>query len=270
MGRDEELSLLAESLTAVEERRDTRIVTIVGPAGIGKTRLVEEFVASRKNEVRAFEGSARDGSVSFSPFARLIRSRFGLVRGMDPDEARATIRQKLEGVLESRRVSDAVTFLGQLLGLTEEESPLTRAVSDDPHEAELVRRAVVKAFLEADAQTGPLILVLEDLHEAHEDALSLLRYLLEYLTGPILVICTGRDDLVYRQEDWARVGERRHTLLELGPLGDADSARVSSAMLAVYTNGGEVPVPLVETACAFARGNRGSSRRWWRSTRPRA
>ena len=257
VGRDEELSLLAANLVAVEERRDTRIVTIVGPAGIGKTRLVEEFVASRKNEVRAFEGSARDGSVSFSPFARLIRSRFGLVRGMDPDEARATIRQKLEGVLESRRVSDAVTFLGQLLGLTEEESPLTRAVSDDPHEAELVRRAVVKAFLEADAQTGPLILVLEDLHEAHEDALSLLRYLLEYLTGPIFVICTGRDDLVYRQEDWARVGERRHTLLELEPLGEVDSARVSSAMLAVYANGGEVPAPLVETACAFAQGNPG-------------
>jgi len=261
LGRDGELSVLAANLSAVEERQDTRIVTLVGPAGIGKTRLVAEFVRTYVgrdgNTARAFEGSARDGSVSFSPFARLIRSRFGLVRGMDPDVCRAAIRRQLEGVIEPRRLSDAVTFLGQLLGLPVDESPLSRAVSDDLHEAELVRRAVVKAFLEADAQKGTLVLVLEDLHEAHEDALSLLRYLLEYLTGPILVVCTGRDDLVYRQEDWARVGERRHTLLELAPLDAEDGERVAKSMLEELAGDAEVPAVLVETACAFARGNPG-------------
>lgn len=261
VGRDAELGLLGANLAAVVERRDTRIVTVVGPAGIGKTRLVAEFVARRASPggegPRAFVGSARDGSVSFAPFTRLFRSRFGLVRGMDPEVCRNELRRQLEGVLEPRRVSDAVTFLGQLLGLPDDESPLTRAVSDDPHEAELVRRAVVKAFLETDAQETPLVLVLEDLHEAHEDALSLLRYLLEYLTGPILVICTGRDDLVYRQEDWARIGERRHTLLELAALSGADAASVARSMLAPFAEGKDVPEPLVETACAFAQGNPG-------------
>ncbi len=273
VGRDAELGLLAANLAAVTERRDTRIVTIVGPTGIGKSRLVSEFVATRtarepdkqqdkgddnRHELpRAFIGSARDGSVSFAPFTRLLRSRFGLIRGMDPEVCRSELRRQLEGVLEPRRVSDAVTFLGQLLGLPDEESPLTRAVSDDPHEAELVRRAVVKAFLETDAQTTPLVLVLEDLHEAHEDALSLLRYLLEYLTGPIFIVCTGRTELLYRQEDWARIGERRHTVLELGALSGADAASVATRTLRAFSGDAEVPEALVETACAFALGNPG-------------
>jgi len=260
VGRDRELDLLVDTLRATSDRNDTRIVTLVGPAGIGKTRLISEFVSEHATgpaKPRVYAGSARNAAVSFSLFARLFRSRFNLERGMDPDVCRATLKREAAAVLDAHRVNDAVMFLGQLLGLPEEETPLTRAIGDDPHEVELVRRAVVKSFFEADAQKGQLVLVFEDLHEAHEDAMSLLRYLLEYLTGSILVLCSGRDGLVDWQEDWGRVGERRHTVVELGALDDADASRVARSMLASYAGGAEVPEAVVSTACAFARGNPG-------------
>lgn len=260
VGRDRELDILADTLRATSDRDDMRIVTLVGPAGIGKTRVITEFVAAHSSgpdKLRVYAGSARNAAVSFSLFARLFRARFNLERGMDPDVCRAALKREAEAILEPHRVNDAVTFLGQLLGLPEDESPLTRAMSDDPHEVELVRRAVVKSFFEADAQRGQLVLVFEDLHEAHEDAMSLLRYLLEYLTGPILVVCSGRDGVVDWQEDWGRVGERRHTVLELGPLADDDAALVARTMLRRYTGNDEVPQEVVTSACVFAQGNPG-------------
>ncbi|MBK9264832.1 MAG: tetratricopeptide repeat protein [Polyangiaceae bacterium] len=260
VGRERELDVLADALRATSDRNETRIVTLVGPAGIGKTRLITEFVdalARDPTKPRVFSGSARNAAVSFSLFARLFRSRFNLERGMDPDLCRAALKREVAAVLEPHRVSDAVTFLGQLLGLPEDESPLTRAMSDDPHEVELARRAVLKSFFEADAHKSPLVLVFEDLHEAHEDAMSLLRYLLEYLTGQILVLCSGRDGLVDWHEDWGRVGERRHTVLELGTLGDRDAQRVAQSMIARYAGSAEAPAAVVSTACAFARGNPG-------------
>ncbi len=260
VGRDRALDVLADNLRVTSDRNDMRIVTLVGPVGIGKTRVIAEFVKAHAfgpDKPRAFHGSARNGSVSFSPFTRLFRSRFNLERGMAPEVCRAALEREAANVLEPHRVSDAVTFIGQLLGLPEEDSPLTRAMSDDPHEVELVRRAVVKSFLEADAQKGPLVLVFEDLHEAHEDALSLLRYLLEYLSGPILVVCSGRDGLVDWQEDWARVGERRHIVVQLAALGERDATNVARSMLSMYSGGADVPDALVTTAGAFARGNPG-------------
>lgn len=113
VGRERELDVLADSLRASSDRNDTRIVTLVGPAGIGKTRLIAEFVAtlaSDPGKPRVFLGSARNAAGSFALFTRLFRSRFNLERGMDPDVCRTVLRREAAGVLEPHRVSDAVTF----------------------------------------------------------------------------------------------------------------------------------------------------------------
>ena len=88
-------------------------------------------------------------------------------------------------------------------------------------------RAIYPAdrFLEADAQAVPLVLVFDDLHLAHEDSLSLLRYLLEYLQARVLVVCSARLELTTRYEDWDRIAEDRHDLLELDTLDDADATK---------------------------------------------
>jgi tetratricopeptide (TPR) repeat protein len=262
VGRDEEFAKLGEALVRVQAG-ETRIVTLLGPAGIGKTRVIQDFILSLRNPavgasagakpVKVFRGSARDLHTSYGLFARLLRGRFGLVEGMDPEHAKAQIRAQVAKVLDDRKVGDVVYFLGQLLDLPFAESPLTKAVRDDPHQGELIRRAVFKSFIEADAHHGgALILVFDDLHHAHDDSLALLRYLLEYLSGSVLLICAARPELVTRYEDWDRVGEDKHDVIELVALADDDAVQVMSHLLAPCN---EPAQPLIDSACAFAGGN---------------
>ncbi|MCK6586221.1 MAG: tetratricopeptide repeat protein [Polyangiaceae bacterium] len=320
IGREAEMDALLAAFEAVMKRGETRIVTLVGPGGIGKSRLIQDFVlrmkadasirgleatpkgappkrasqpppgeaqkpktgAPKKTEapkneapesqkpeaeaepskpkprpqIRIFRGSARDSAAAFGIFARLLRARFGIIEGMDRDILRTQVRTQVTRVIGDRKVGDVVYFLGQFLGLPFEESPLTKAVRDDPRQVKDLRNAIFKTFLEADAADGPLCLIFEDLHAAHEDSLDLLRYLLEYLTGPILILCAGRPELLLRYEDWARAGERRHKLIELPALADEDAAALMEALLApAAAPGGKIPHQLVEAACNFAGGN---------------
>jgi tetratricopeptide (TPR) repeat protein len=260
IGREAELAVLDDALDSVEKRRETRIVTLIGPAGIGKSRLIQDFVIKHRAVgsallPRVYRGSGRDIAASYGIFARLLRARFGLVEGMDNDACKQQVRAQVSKVLDDRKVGDVIYFLGQFLGLPFDESPLTRAIADDPQQAEIVRRAVFKAFIEADASHSPVCLVFEDLHLAHDDSISLLRYLLEYLSAPLLILCAARPELFMRHEDFGRVGERRHRLVELAPLRDAESAAMMEALLSPCKATGGIPQQLVESACAFAAGN---------------
>ncbi len=262
LGRMDELEMLEVALQEVRAGQ-TRIITLVGGAGIGKTRLIQDFILNQREKAgqrppKVFRGSARDMSASFDLFARLLRARFGLVEGMDVERAKQQVRTQVAKVLEDRKVGDVVYFLGQLLDLPFAESPLTKAVKDDSHQADLLRRAVFKAFIEADAASAPLILVFDDLQNAHADSLSLLRYLLEYLQGPVLVINTARRELISRYEDWDRVGEDRHDLVELTALDDADASAMMEALLSPCQGPNatqKAVAQLVDSACAFAGGN---------------
>jgi tetratricopeptide (TPR) repeat protein len=305
IGREAETEALLDAFEAVMNRGETRIVSVVGPSGIGKSRLIQDFVlrmqadASLKRfdaspkadpaadpsspegqapaaaapkpdgagekqptkgpQIRVFRGSARDSAAAFGIFARLLRARFGIIEGMDRSILRAQIRSQVSRVIGDRKVGDVVYFLGQFLNLPFEESPLTKAVRDDPRHVRDLRNAIFKNFLEADAaEGGPLCLIFEDLHGVHEDSLDLLRYLLEYLTGPILILCVARPELLLRYEDWARSGERRHKLMELPALTDDDAAALMQALLspaAMLSDGGKATSQLIEAACNFAGGN---------------
>lgn len=256
IGRVGEMHELEKALEGVRSRRESRIVTVVGAAGVGKSRLVHDFLAKIRTQkdqlLRTYRGGARDLQASYGVFARVLRARFGLVEGMDDEAAKTQVRTQVAQVLEDRKVGDVAFFLGQLLDLPFEQSPLTRAVVEDPMEARLLRRSVVKSFLEADAQKSPICLVFEDIDTAHDDSLDLLRFLLESLTGPILTICISRNELLSRQEDWGQLGGARHRLLELEPLSEIDAASMMEALLAPT---GEPPQQLVDAACQLAGGN---------------
>src|SRR5436189_6168630 len=83
VGRTAELRVLDESLRAVRDDGRARTVTLVGANGIGKTRLVRDFLskqrASEHGSPRVFRGSARDEGAAYDVFARVLRARFGIV-----------------------------------------------------------------------------------------------------------------------------------------------------------------------------------------------
>lgn len=302
VGRTAELRVLDESLRAVRDDGRARTVTLVGANGIGKTRLVRDFLSKQRTSdqgaPRVFRGSARDQGSAYDVFARALRARFGIVEGMDGEAAKAQIRAQVATVLEDRKVGDVCYFLGQLLELEFHDSPLIQAVRGDSQQMRLLRRAVIKRFLEADALQlpprerdtspdgdevadrpntvekaakreksasddrapksssgrGPIVLVFDDLHFAHEESLVLLEHLIDALDAPILMLCLARPDMVAKRDGWPKHGGARHKIVELSPLTDTDSARVMEDLLAPCGEAEGIE-ELVDAACTLAGGN---------------
>jgi tetratricopeptide (TPR) repeat protein len=261
VGRAAEMRALDDALADVKRTGMTRVITVLGASGIGKTRLVREFLV-RVSGVRVYRGSARDERVAYGVFARILRGRFGIVEGMDAEAAKAQVHAQVAAVLEDRKVGDVVYFLGQLLGLKFLDSALIKAVEGDPHQMHMLRRAVIKRFWEEDAAAspisprpgGPVILVFDDLHAAQEESLDLLAYVIESLQAPILLVALARPDLVARREGWRKLGDARHACLELLPLSETDAAAVMHDLLSPCGDTSDIE-PLVESACTLAAGN---------------
>ena len=281
VGRAGELRELDAALRAVHEQGEARTITLVGAAGIGKTRLVRDFLsrqrASDRGLPRVFRGSARADGGAYDVFARVLRARFGIIEGMDREAAKAQIRTRVASVFEDRKVEDVCYFLGQLLDLEFMGSPLIEAVRLDARQMASLRTAVLRRFFEADSRNvgrttrdtdpdlaagtrgpdekqGPYVLVFDDLQHAHDDSLDLLGHLVDTLDAPILVVCLARPDMLARREDWPKHGAARHRIVEVGPLGETDASRMMEELLAPC-GGAEGLDELVESACTLAGGN---------------
>jgi len=284
VGRAAELRELDVALKKVREERRARIVTLIGAAGIGKTRLVRDFLSKQRTTEsgapRVFRGSAREGGGAYDVFARVLRARFGIVEGMDAEAAKAQVRAQVAAVLEDRKVGDVCFFLGQLLDLEFLDSPLIQAVRNDAQQMRMLRRAVIKRFIEADAwhvppeprdtdpdlaasalepakkdePRGPCVLVFDDLHHAHDESLDLLAHLNDTLDAPVLVLCLARPEMIARRDDWAKHGGARHKVIELSPLSETDASRVMEELLLPAGNSEGVE-ELVEAGCMLAGGN---------------
>ncbi len=209
-GRAGEMMELERAYSLARDKRQARSVTILGATGSGKTRLVRDVLVRTRDggPARVLRGSAREGGPAYDMFARALRARFHIVEGMDAEAAKAQLRSQVASVLEDRKVWDVAYFLGQLLDLHFQDSPLIKALEGDAQQLRSMRRAVIKSFLEADASRAgePLILVFDDLQWAHDDALDLLAYLLESLRGPIVLLCMARSEMLARRDGWQRHG----------------------------------------------------------------
>jgi tetratricopeptide (TPR) repeat protein len=265
IGRNAEVRALERAEALAREKKLARFVTVIGAAGIGKTRLVREFFAGQGHQDgaagqarRVLWGAAREGGLAYGAFGEVLRRRFGIVDGIDAEAAKERVRQQVAAVLDDRKIGDVVYFLGQLLDLDFPDSPLIKALEGDPQQLASMRRAVIKNFLEVDAAKAeqPLALVFDDLHFGRDDTLDLIAYLVENLRGPVIVVCLGRGELLARREAWRRLGGERHAIVELGPLGDADSAAIMRQLLAPC---GDAPgvEELVDEAVTISGGNPG-------------
>ncbi len=257
IGRDADLRRLDAIFERAVSDGEARAVTLIGPAGMGKTRLADEYLRNRKPSepaLRAFWGVPRSERLAYGLFERLLRARFAIADGLERSAAAAKIRDELALVLEDRRVGDVSYFLGELMNLPFAESPLTRAVADDPSQARLMRRAILRSFVESDAERGPLCLVCEDLHAADEDSIELLRYLIENLKGPIVIVCLARPEFLARHEGWREIGGARHELMELGSVNAHESSEIMAALLSKCE---EPAQRLVEAGVGMAGGTPG-------------
>jgi len=269
VGRAAEMHELQDAIRNVRDKGRARTVTILGAAGIGKTRIVRDFLIKMRGQPekspRVFRSAAREGEPAYGIFSRILRARFGLGDAMDPEAAKTQLRTHVTSVLDDANVGDICYFLGQLVGLDFAASPLVHAVESSAPDVVLLRRAIIKHFLEADAGVhvapsasgpprAPIVLVFDDLHHAHDESLDLLSYLIDNLQAPILVLCMARPEILARRDTWFSRGAGRHHWMELSPLSDADA---QSAMNDLLAPSGDDPSreEVVEVACTLAGGN---------------
>jgi tetratricopeptide (TPR) repeat protein len=260
VGRAAEMRELDVALEEARDNGELRAVTVMGAAGIGKTRLVRDFLLRArgvdKMSARVFRGNARENGSTYEAFARALRARFGIVEGMDPEAAKAQVRAQVSAVLEDRKVGDVVYLLGQLLDLEFFDSPLLKAIEGDAQQLRAMRRAVIKGFIETDARRaeGTFILVLDDLQWGQDETLDLVTYLVENVKAPMLVICIARPELGARRDGWSRQGGAHHRVVTLAPLSETDGAAVMHDLLAPCGDD-EAVEDLVDAACTLAGGN---------------
>jgi class 3 adenylate cyclase/tetratricopeptide (TPR) repeat protein len=191
LGRREELAFLQSAFCDVSESGSGRVVLLVGEPGIGKSRLVLEFARSldeRPEMVRWRLGRCLPygEGVTFWPLIEIVKEHTGI---SDSDDV-ATVESKLAKALpDGEERSWLLQRLRPLLGL--EASQAAREENF----------AAWKRFLESIADSGPAVLVLEDLHWAGEGMLAFVEQLLhEQLKAQLLVVATTRPELLERHQ----------------------------------------------------------------------
>ncbi len=255
VGRDAEMGELDEALARALGTGQPQTVTIIGGAGVGKSRLIDDFLTklkARERRVRTYRGAARETGPAYGVVQRILRARFGIVEGADLDVQRDAVRAAVSEVLGDKRVTEFLHFLGAFLDLTWPESPFIKAFEDDPAQFARIGRAVLRRFVEVDAAVSPLVLVFEDLHLSQDDSLDLVGSLVDSMRGaPVLMIVTARPELVTRRPEWVDRGPS-HRKMELAPLRPDDAAQL---MLHLLAPTGDPPEELVDAAVDMAGGN---------------
>ena len=227
VGRDRELDLLVDVLTRSRRERSTQLVTLVGVPGIGKSRLVYELrrVVDEDDELITWKQGRclpYGEGVSYWALGEIVKAQAGILE-TDAAEAAATKLEEVVGLLPDEGEGSWVArHLRPLVGLGGDD-----LLGDTRGEA----FAAWRRFIEAIAESGPTVLVFEDLHWADDGLLDFVDNLVDWVDGvPLLVLCTARPELLDRRPDWGG-GKRNATVVSLAPLADEDTAGLVLALL---------------------------------------
>lgn len=242
IGRDAERALLHRTWQAVLEERRPHLVTVIGPAGIGKTKLANDLI----QQVRADGGRIAHGrslpygdSTGYSAFAKALRQTLGLRDAGGVDGATSALRLRVQDLLPHADVDDLTANMAALLDLgggagTDKESLLFSA----------------RTFVEAMARQTPTVLVFEDIHWAEPSLLELIEVLATRCRdAPVLLLTLARPELFDTAPRWGG-GVPAYTALPLHELADADALLLASAHLGAPTSS-----ELVGRVAAIGDGN---------------
>jgi len=188
IGRKVEINQLADAAQGLIKDKKGSVISISGPAGTGKSRLIEEFRSSLSlEEIQWLEGHAYPYSqnIPYYPLIDLL-SKALLIEEGDPPEK---VKEKVEtGV--SRLIGGEINLMPYIGSLFSISYPEIEEVSPEFWKAQLQK--AVQTTLASLSQRVPMIICLEDLHWADPSFLELIRLILAELRHPIFFLCTFR------------------------------------------------------------------------------
>jgi class 3 adenylate cyclase/tetratricopeptide (TPR) repeat protein len=228
VGRIRELALLDATYRGVVSEGRPHLVTLYGDAGVGKSRLVAELLASleastpRPRVVRGRCLSYGDG-VTFWPLAELLKSYAEVLDTDRAEVARKRVVEAAQAALEAAGIAladELAVALAASIGLVAPDRPRR-----NPHEVRGETHTAWRAFFSALATAQPTIVLVEDVHWADPALLELLEDVADRTVGPMLMLCTARPELTAKRPTWGG-GRRSYTGLVLEPLAAPDSERL--------------------------------------------
>jgi class 3 adenylate cyclase len=242
IGRDRDLQQLELAARRALEEQRPFLVSVIAPAGVGKTRLLEEFL----ERLPGIEPRATVAIAQCLPYGQRLtywplRGVLYRLIGVPEDATAPTVRQATRDWLQGsglEAMDREVELLAATVGAGETE------VSD--------RSALLAAwrtFFEIAARRSPLVLVFEDLHWSSDSLLDLFEFVMQPRGDlPLIMIALTRPELLDRRPGWGG-GRRNYTSISLEPLSDRDTAQLIDQLL------DGCPAELVDRIVRHAEGN---------------
>ncbi|MFG2163387.1 adenylate/guanylate cyclase domain-containing protein [Micromonospora chersina] len=271
VGRETEIGRVAGRLAEVIDRSEPRVLLMTAEAGIGKSRFAAEverlaagydvgagrYAAHTGARVLSVRCAAFGERRRLAPLADLVRAAVGLPSDAATALTRPAVEERLRrlgqrlGRLPGDTPPLAVEQLLALLGYAELPAAAENGewnAASPPPDAEAVPNAVAD-LLTALAVEAPLVVVVDDLHDATAETINALGLTLSRLSGPVLVLLLGRPELVRTAGALTRVADAE--VHALPPLRGADASR----LLTSYLSGGKLSPADADRLLATAQGN---------------
>jgi class 3 adenylate cyclase/tetratricopeptide (TPR) repeat protein len=235
VGRDRELEDLTRAFARAAEDRSCTLFTVLGAAGEGKTRLVEEFLSTVGASASVVSGRCLPygEGITYWPVAEAVRTALG-VQVFDASED--VVGRLAEVVADDEHAASIVSRLTEVLGVAEGAG----AAEETPW--------AIRRFLELLAVERPLVALWEDIHWAEPAFLDVVDHVVDWSReAPILVVCTARPEFLDNRPAWGG-GKLNATTLLLEPLDPKASAELIANLLGGAGLAGEALDRITEAA----------------------
>ena len=216
VGRDRELALLTSIWDGAVGDRHPHLITLVGPPGIGKSRLQREFsrrVQARGAAVARGRCLPYGERAAYGAFTQLVRGIADIYENDPPDSARAKLSAAIEKLLPATEVEETTRYISLLAGLG----------VDQPARDRDYLFFAARRLIEGFASIQPLLVIFEDLHWADPGLLDLIEYLATHIRDePLVIVGLTRPEFIDRRPGWGS-GLFAHTTIGLEPLSSAET-----------------------------------------------
>jgi class 3 adenylate cyclase/tetratricopeptide (TPR) repeat protein len=219
VGREREFKLLQSAFERVRDDHTCQLFTVLGAAGVGKSRVVDEFQQIVGSQATVASGRCLPygEGITFWPLAEAVKQLAGLDDSEPLERARAKIAALLEGEEQAEMIGAGVAGV---VGLVE----ATGSGTEENFWA-------IRKLLESLANRRPLVVVFDDIHWAETTFLDLVEHVADWpRDAPILLVCMARPELLDHRPGWGG-GKLNASSILLEPLTNSESERLIENLL---------------------------------------